>query len=76
MFDDPQVRARGLQLEMEHARAGAVPIVASPIRLSDTPVDYRISPPELGAHTDDVLSRHLRLSEAQITALKVKGVLA
>ena len=76
VFDDPQVRARGMQLSMEHAKAGDVPIVASPIRLSDTPVSYRTSPPELGAHTDDVLARHLQMTEAQITALKDKGVLA
>ncbi|QIL82632.1 CoA transferase [Diaphorobacter sp. HDW4A] len=76
VFDDPQVRARGMQLAMEHSQAGDVPIVASPIRLSDTPVGYRLAPPELGAHTNDVLARHLHLTAAQINALKDKGVLA
>ncbi|QNP47310.1 CaiB/BaiF CoA transferase family protein [Diaphorobacter aerolatus] len=76
VFDDPQVRARGMRLEMQHREAGAVPIVASPIRLSDTPVDYRLSPPELGQHTEEVLARHLDLSSQQIADLKEKGVLA
>ena len=76
VFDDPQVRARGMQRTMQHSKAGSVPMVASPIRLSDTPVDYRLSPPELGQHTDDVLARHLKLSPQQIAELKEKGVLA
>jgi crotonobetainyl-CoA:carnitine CoA-transferase CaiB-like acyl-CoA transferase len=51
MFADPQVKARGLAIELPHALAGMVPQVASPIRLSETPVEYRYAPPLLGEHT-------------------------
>jgi len=75
VFDDPQVRHRGLQISMPHPQAGAVPLVASPIRLSDTPVTYRHTPPQLGQHTDEVLTRVLGLSPAQLQTYKDNGVL-
>ena len=53
---------------------GAVPLVASPIRLSDTPVDYRLPPPSLGAHTADVLAEILELAPEEIRALRARGV--
>ncbi|HWH82370.1 MAG TPA: CaiB/BaiF CoA-transferase family protein [Burkholderiaceae bacterium] len=51
VFDDPQVRSRGLRVELEHPLAGHVALVANPIRLSETPVTYRGAPPRLGEHT-------------------------
>jgi crotonobetainyl-CoA:carnitine CoA-transferase CaiB-like acyl-CoA transferase len=57
VFADPQVRARGLRVELPHPLAGSVPCVASPLRLSKTPVQYRHAPPMLGADTRDVLDR-------------------
>ena len=59
VFDDPQVQARSLRIEMPHAQAGHVALVANPIRLSDTPVSYRHAPPILGAHTEEVLAEWL-----------------
>ena len=50
VFADPQVQARGLRVELPHPLAGTVPQVASPIRLSETPVEYRNPPPTLGQH--------------------------
>ncbi|WP_084386812.1 CaiB/BaiF CoA transferase family protein [Castellaniella caeni] len=75
VFQDPQVRARGLRIDMAHAQAGTVPLVASPIRLSDTPVDYRLPPPPLGAHTADVLSDVLGMAPDAIDALRARGVI-
>lgn len=69
VFDDPHVRARGLQIAMEHPSAGPIALVANPIRLSETPVEYRMPPPLLGEHTKDVLQNVLGLGEARITAL-------
>lgn len=69
VFDDPHVRARGLQIAMEHPSAGPILLVANPIRLSETPVEYRMPPPLLGEHTKDVLRNVLGLGEARITAL-------
>lgn len=75
VFADPQVVARQLQIELPHALAGSVPQVASPIRLSETPVQYRNAPPLLGEHTEQVLQRWLGLSLADIAALREGAVL-
>ncbi|SDP45954.1 Crotonobetainyl-CoA:carnitine CoA-transferase CaiB [Rhodoferax sp. OV413] len=56
VFADAQVRARGLHVDIPHAAAGTVPTVASPLRLSKTPVQYRRGPPVLGADTSEVLA--------------------
>lgn len=56
VFDDPQVRARGLKIELPHPVLGTVPAVASPLRLSKTPVRYRNAAPALGADTAAVLA--------------------
>jgi crotonobetainyl-CoA:carnitine CoA-transferase CaiB-like acyl-CoA transferase len=75
VFEDPQVKARGLQIAMQHPQAGEVPLVASPIRLSDTPVSYRHTPPQLGQHTDEVLTRHLGLTAEALQTYRDNGVL-
>ncbi len=55
VFADPHVQARGLRIEMPHADAGRVALVASPLRLSGSPVQYRHAPPKLDEHRDAVL---------------------
>ncbi len=59
VFADPQVLARGLRVDLQHPVAGTVPTVANPIRMSETPVHYRLAPPVLGQHTDEVLAQWL-----------------
>jgi len=75
MFQDPQVLARGLAVSMPHALAGSVPQVASPIRLSETPVEYRHAPPLLGEHTEVVLAEVLGLDAEAVQRLRGAGVL-
>ena len=75
VFDDPQVRARGLKVDMPHPLAGSVPQVASPMRLSATPVDYRRPPPLLGEHTREVLGGLLGLDAARLDALSAAKVI-
>ena len=75
VFADPQVRARGLAMQLPHALAGLVPQVASPIRLSETPVEYRNAPPLLGEHTQQVLEQVLGLKSGAVEALRRSGVL-
>ncbi|OOG80067.1 CoA transferase, partial [Pseudomonas sp. A25(2017)] len=75
VFADPQVQARGLAMELPHVLAGSVPQVASPIRLSETPVEYRNAPPLLGEHTLEVLQRVLGLDEAAVKVFREAGVL-
>ncbi len=76
VFDDPQVKAREMVLEMDHPATGDVPVklIANPIRLSETPVTYRQAPPTLGQHSDDLLGELLGLSAAEIAELRQKNV--
>ena len=74
VFSDPQVRHRDMAVEMAHPLAGSVRLVASPMRLSATPVSYRRAPPLLGADTDAVLGE-FGLDAAQIAALRCAGAI-
>ena len=55
VFSNPQVQARGLKLDLPHPSAGTLSTVASPIRLSASPVVAHRAPPLLGQHTQEVL---------------------
>jgi len=55
VFDNPQIQARDMQLELDHATLGKVASVANPIKYSATPIQYTHAPPTLGQHTDEVL---------------------
>ena len=63
-------------MQMTHAQAGAIPLVASPIRLSDTPVQYHQAPPVLGQHTREVMTERLHLDHDTMNQLFAQGVLA
>jgi crotonobetainyl-CoA:carnitine CoA-transferase CaiB-like acyl-CoA transferase len=75
VFADAQVKARGLEISLPHPAAGSVPGVASPLRLSKTPVSYRRSAPVLGAHTRDVLTKLLGLSAEELDDIAARGVI-
>jgi crotonobetainyl-CoA:carnitine CoA-transferase CaiB-like acyl-CoA transferase len=75
VFTDPQVVARGLAIEVEHPLAGVLKQVASPLRLSRTPVEYRFAPPLLGEHTEAVLAKELGLGAEAIAALRASGII-
>jgi crotonobetainyl-CoA:carnitine CoA-transferase CaiB-like acyl-CoA transferase len=69
VFENPQVRHRGLKIEMLHPLAGSIPGVASPMRFSETPVEYDTPPPLLGQHTREVLSGLLGISGSELDRL-------
>jgi crotonobetainyl-CoA:carnitine CoA-transferase CaiB-like acyl-CoA transferase len=75
VFEDPQVRHRKLLTEIPHPLAGSLPIVANPIKFSDTPVEYHRPPPLLGEHTQEVLREVLQLDEQEIEALARQGAI-
>ena len=75
VFEEPQVLARGVRVELDHPVAGKLPTVASPMRFSGTPLDYRAPPPLLGEHTDEVLRGLLAKGEAEIARLRAEGVI-
>jgi len=77
VFADPQVQARGAVVEMPHGAdgTGRVKVIANPVRLSETPADYRLGPPLLGQHTDAVLTERLGLDAAMLDGLRAKSVI-
>ena len=55
VFSMPTVKEREMLVKMEHPTIGELPLVGSPLKMSDTPVEYRLHPPLMGEHTEDVL---------------------
>jgi crotonobetainyl-CoA:carnitine CoA-transferase CaiB-like acyl-CoA transferase len=74
VFADPQMIARNNVVELDHASGAKVKMIANPVRLSETPADYRRAPPLLGQHTDEVLADWLGLDEAALAALRRDGI--
>lgn len=74
VFADPQVQARGMTVPVAHPLSDTLRLVASPIKLSGTPVSLRRAPPLLGQHTDEVLAE-AGLDAAQIARLRERGVI-
>lgn len=77
VFDDPQVRARDMVVQLPHESDPRVMAhqIASPMKLSQTPVNYRRSAPGLGQHTDEVLRGVLGLDGDQLKKLSDAGVI-
>jgi formyl-CoA transferase len=75
VFDNPQVKARGMEVKLAHPLAGEVRLVRSPMKMSATPASSGQAPPLLGQHTDEVLAEVLGKSDAEIAALRDKKVL-
>lgn len=74
VFDDPQVLARDMRIEMDHPLSSdPVALIGSPFKFSETKVNYRYPPPRAGEHTETVLSDWLNLSEADVAALRKAG---
>ncbi|MBC3869674.1 CaiB/BaiF CoA transferase family protein [Undibacterium oligocarboniphilum] len=75
VFEDPQVQARGMKIKLPHPEASSVNLVASPMKLSATPVSYRDAPPLLGQHTDEVLHQLLAYDDAKLDELRSKKII-
>ena len=71
VFEDAQVKARGIEMTMD-----GMPLVSNPIKYSRTPLDYRLAPPVLGKNTTEVLTDTLQLDAATIDALLQSKVIA
>ena len=75
VFAEPQVIARGMRIELPHPTAGKVPLVASPMRFTGTPLEFKVPPPTLGQHTDEILREVLGRSAAEVARLKAGGII-
>ncbi|MEO8357684.1 MAG: CoA transferase [Chloroflexota bacterium] len=76
VFAEPQVEAREMLIHMEHPEIGDLRLVGSPLKFSNTPVEYKLPPPKLGEHTEEVLKELLGYSTEQITFLKSRRVVS
>ncbi|WP_259754637.1 CaiB/BaiF CoA transferase family protein [Pseudomonas sp. GCEP-101] len=74
-LEEPQVVARDMLVDIPHAQNPGFRMVGSPLKLSETPVEYQRPAPMLGEHTDEVLKRRLGLDDARLAALKAEGVI-
>lgn len=75
VFADPQIRHREMEFRMEHAEVGPIPQVANPVKFSATPVQYKLPPPVLGQHTDEILRERLHMNADGIAQLRANKVI-
>ena len=75
VFEEPQVKARGVRIALKHGAGAKLPLVASPMRFSATPLEYRRAPPLLGEHTEEVLRGLLGKSDSEIARLRAAKVI-
>ena len=76
VFADPHVRHRGMAIELDHPLSGKVPLTASPLRFSETPVEYGLAPPLLGQHTVEILCGLLGRDAAAVEDMMARGICA
>ncbi len=74
VFDNPQLKHRGMVKQLDHPTAGSVPTVGNPIKFSKTPITDEKAPPMLGQHSDEILRQVADLSDDQITKLRQAGI--
>lgn len=75
VFSDPHVRSRDMVTTWQHPASGPVELVASPMKLSETPVRNELPPPLLGEHTQSVLRDLLKMDDAQLATLKSRHII-
>ncbi len=76
VFADPQVKARSMVVELPHKATGkAERYIASPIKLSKSPVEYRRGAPMIGEHTDEVLRELLGMKPKEVEDLRAAGAI-
>jgi len=73
--EDPQVRHRGMIVEIEHPKAGTVKTVDFPVKFSKTPARIKMPAPLLGQHNDEVLTELLGYREEEVESLRRDGVI-
>jgi crotonobetainyl-CoA:carnitine CoA-transferase CaiB-like acyl-CoA transferase len=73
--DDPQVRANGYVVDHEHHELGALTLLGMPVKLSATPGEPRGHAPELGEHTEALLTEMLGYSWDDVARLREANVI-
>jgi crotonobetainyl-CoA:carnitine CoA-transferase CaiB-like acyl-CoA transferase len=73
VVEDPQVLHNDILLTLDHPQAGPIRVVGSPVRFSGTPSSVRDVPPQLGQHTDAILSGLLGMTDRDIAEARASG---
>jgi crotonobetainyl-CoA:carnitine CoA-transferase CaiB-like acyl-CoA transferase len=71
--ESAHLKARGMAVRLSHPKAGGITVMGVPIRLWDTPGAASAPPPLLGQHTDEILTRLLRIPKAKVDKLRAAG---
>ena len=74
LFADPQIAARAMVEQVEHATLGPLRVLGTPLKLSETAPSIRTAPPTLGQHTEAVLTGDLGLQSSDVAALRARGI--
>ena len=74
-FAEEQTIARGTRFELPHPKGGKVPLIASPMKFSATPLEHKVPPPTLGQHSEEILGGMLGYGPEKIAELKAAGAL-
>ena len=72
---DPQIAARNMIIDVQHSEAGAFKVVNTPFKFSRTPCTVEKASPELGEHTQEVLSQLLGMTREEISTLEGLGAI-
>ncbi|NHB57320.1 CaiB/BaiF CoA transferase family protein [Acinetobacter shaoyimingii] len=72
-LDEPQIQHRNMVVNIPHELNPDFKVIASPMKLSETPVEYHRAPPQLGEHTQSILSRFK--SKEELLQLKAQGII-
>ena len=75
VLEDPQVQHRALKVDIPTPAGVPCQTVASPMRFSETPVEYQLPPPLLGQHTQEILEDLLEMNPQAVAALAAKGII-
>lgn len=77
VFDDPHVKAREMVVNVPHPLAGpeGAALIASPMKFTGTPIEYRYGPPMIGQQTDEVLREQLGLTDGDLAGLREKNII-
>ncbi len=75
VFADPQVRHRGVRVELPHPVVDTVSLIANPVRMSGSPPSYRHFPPQLGEHTGEILNKYLGLGPDVVEQLSERRII-
>jgi crotonobetainyl-CoA:carnitine CoA-transferase CaiB-like acyl-CoA transferase len=75
LVDDEHLAHRGQIINMQHAKAGSVPMQGFAVKFGESPMRLRHPPPLLGEQSSAVLNDWLAFSEDQISQLREDGII-